>query len=171
MGSRAALAPVKIRVSRRAQRETDRHDAWWRANRPGAPDLLIRELLHVLELLDLNPNLGVPYDAAHFDGPVRRVLMKRTDRHVYYGRWVKSSSSWQCGLHVEDMGRGYRLNRSHLQKQIPSDPAREAEDAAQQVPLGPRPNEARRIDALQRLARALRRRSEQRHRDRIAADD
>lgn len=40
----------------------------------------------VLELLEGNPNLGALYDAKHFEGPVRRVLMKRTERHVYYGR-------------------------------------------------------------------------------------
>jgi plasmid stabilization system protein ParE len=77
---------VKIRVSGRAQREANRHDAWWRANRPDAPDLLIRELLHVLDLLEDNPNLGALYDAEHFEGPVRRVLMKKTQRHLYHGR-------------------------------------------------------------------------------------
>ena len=76
---------MKIRVSSRAQREADRHDAWWRANRPAAPNLLIHELLNVLDLLEKNPSLGVPYDAKHFEGPVRRVLMKKTERHVYYG--------------------------------------------------------------------------------------
>lgn len=76
---------MKIRVSARAQREVDRHDAWWRTNRPGAPDLLIRELLHVLDRLRDNPTLGALYDAAHFEGPVRRVLMKKTERHVYHG--------------------------------------------------------------------------------------
>ena len=77
---------MKIRVSARARREADRADAWWRANRPSAPDLLTRELLHVLDLLRDNPNFGVLYDATHFDGPVRRVLMKKTERHVYHGR-------------------------------------------------------------------------------------
>jgi plasmid stabilization system protein ParE len=77
---------VKIRLSARARREADRADAWWRANRPGAADLLTRELLHVLDLLRDNPNVGALYDATHFDGPVRRVLMKRTERHVYHGR-------------------------------------------------------------------------------------
>jgi len=76
---------VKIRVSGRAQRDADRHDAWWRANRPAAPDLLIRELLQVLELLEGNPNLGALYDATHFEGPVRRLLMRKTERHVYFG--------------------------------------------------------------------------------------
>jgi plasmid stabilization system protein ParE len=56
-----------------------------RANRPNAPDLLVRELLHVIELLQDNPNLGALYDATHFDGPVRRVLMEKTERHLYYG--------------------------------------------------------------------------------------
>lgn len=77
---------MKIRVSGRAQREADRHDAWWRANRPAAPDLLVRELLQVLDLLEGNPHLGAPYDATHFAGLVRRVLMKKSERHVYYGQ-------------------------------------------------------------------------------------
>jgi plasmid stabilization system protein ParE len=77
---------VKIRVSRRAQREADRHDAWWRANRPGSPGLFIRELLQVLELLESNPDVGALYDSKRFMGPVRRVLMRKTERHVYYGR-------------------------------------------------------------------------------------
>jgi plasmid stabilization system protein ParE len=48
--------------------------------------LLIRELLQIIDLLQDNPNLGVLYDATHFEGPVRRVLMKKTERHVYHGR-------------------------------------------------------------------------------------
>ena len=42
--------------------------------------------MHVLELLEDNPSLGALYDATHFDGPVRRILMKKTERHVYHGR-------------------------------------------------------------------------------------
>jgi plasmid stabilization system protein ParE len=77
---------VKIRVSARARREADRAEAWWRANRSDAADLLTRELLHVLDLLRDNPNLGTLYNAAHFDGPLRRILMKKTQQHVYHGR-------------------------------------------------------------------------------------
>jgi plasmid stabilization system protein ParE len=77
---------VNVRVSARARREADRTDAWWRANRPQAADLFTRELLHVLDRLRDDPNLGAPYEAVHFDGPVRRVLMQKTQRHVYYGR-------------------------------------------------------------------------------------
>jgi hypothetical protein len=39
--------------------------------RPAAPDRLNRELLNVLELLETNPSLGVPYDA---DGRLAHVL-------------------------------------------------------------------------------------------------
>jgi plasmid stabilization system protein ParE len=77
---------VRIRVSARAQREADRADAWWRANRPDTADLFTHELLRVLALLRDNPNLGALYDAEHFEGPVRRILMKKTKCHVYHGR-------------------------------------------------------------------------------------
>ncbi len=40
----------------------------------------------MLDLLRDDPNLGASYGAAQFDGPVRRVLMKKTERHVYHGR-------------------------------------------------------------------------------------
>jgi len=42
-------------------------------------------LLQVIELLENNPEVGSMYDAKRFSGPVRRVLMKKTERHVYYG--------------------------------------------------------------------------------------
>ncbi|MEZ4222210.1 MAG: hypothetical protein R3B13_14840 [Polyangiaceae bacterium] len=36
--------------------------------------MLTREQLHVLDLLQDNPNLGALYDATRFEGPVRRVF-------------------------------------------------------------------------------------------------
>jgi len=77
---------VKIRVSARAEREAERAETWWRANRPDVPNLLTEELLHVLDLLRQDPNAGALYEAERFAGPVRRVLMKKTRRHVYCGR-------------------------------------------------------------------------------------
>jgi plasmid stabilization system protein ParE len=78
---------VKLRVSARAQRETDVTDAWWRKHRPSAPDLFLRELVYVIELLMHAPRLGTPYEAEHFDGPVRRVLLERSERHLFYGQF------------------------------------------------------------------------------------
>jgi len=57
---------VKLRVSSRAQRETDRIDGWWRKNRPAAPTLFLRELVCVVELLLHSPTLGTAYEAEHF---------------------------------------------------------------------------------------------------------
>lgn len=77
---------MRIRVSARARREADRGDAWWRTNRPNVADLFTRELLHVLDLLRDNANLGTLYEAVHFEVPVRRILMPKTESHVYQAR-------------------------------------------------------------------------------------
>ena len=76
---------MKVRVSARARREFERCDTWWRANRDAA-DLLTREMLEVLERLPDNPDLGVVYDAILFATPVRRVLLPRSEHHVYHAR-------------------------------------------------------------------------------------
>lgn len=77
---------MKLRVSSRAQRETDRIDAWWRKNRPAAPTLFLRELVYVVELLLHSPTLGTAYDAEQFDGPVRRVILERSACHLFYAQ-------------------------------------------------------------------------------------
>jgi plasmid stabilization system protein ParE len=77
---------VKVRVSARARREADRVERWWRANRLNAADLFTRELLDVLDRLQEHPNVGTLYEAARFEAPVRRILMPRTEHHVYHAR-------------------------------------------------------------------------------------
>jgi len=86
MGSGATFSAVKVRVSERARREADRAETWWRANRPSFVDLFTRELLDVLDRLRERPDLGTLYEAARFEAPVRRILMPRTERHVYHAR-------------------------------------------------------------------------------------
>lgn len=76
---------MKLRVAARAQRETDRIDAWWRKNRSAAPDLFLREVVYITELLTHVATLGTKYEAEHFDGPVRRVLLERSECHLFYG--------------------------------------------------------------------------------------
>jgi plasmid stabilization system protein ParE len=75
---------VKIRVSARARREANRREAWWRENRLATGDLFTRELLHVLDVLAENPNSGTLYEAVRFEVPVRRILMPKTEAHVYH---------------------------------------------------------------------------------------
>jgi plasmid stabilization system protein ParE len=77
---------VKVRVSARARREADRAESWWRANRLNSADLFTRELLDVLDRLRESPNFGTLYEAARFEAPVRRILMPKTESHVYHAR-------------------------------------------------------------------------------------
>jgi plasmid stabilization system protein ParE len=76
---------VTVQISARAQRELERCDSWWRANRD-AKDLLVQEFLEVVARLDANPDLGTAYEAVRFESPVRRVLMPKTAFHVYHAR-------------------------------------------------------------------------------------
>jgi plasmid stabilization system protein ParE len=58
--------PLTVVFQRRATREIEEIDEWWRANRPSAPDLFITELERMLAAV------------AH------RILLRKTRYHVYY---------------------------------------------------------------------------------------
>lgn len=72
-----------LRFGRRAFRDVERIDAWWRANRPAAPELFSDELQDALSLLATAPTIGAPY-AAPTRRPTRRLLLPDTQVHVYY---------------------------------------------------------------------------------------
>jgi hypothetical protein len=56
---------------------------WWRANRPLAPDLFERELEAAKRQLEHHPELPPVYETVR-GRVMRRVLMPKTERHVYY---------------------------------------------------------------------------------------
>jgi plasmid stabilization system protein ParE len=66
--ARAQLAAIKM---------------WWQANRHGAPDLFADELEHALAELSELPHMGAASADARLPG-VRRLLLSRTQYHVYY---------------------------------------------------------------------------------------
>ncbi|WP_437929010.1 type II toxin-antitoxin system RelE/ParE family toxin [Sorangium sp. So ce291] len=75
-------------------------DAWWRENRQGAPSLFAEELAAALRMLRNVPEMGAPYVPKANDG-VRRVLMPRTQYHVYYAyvpeeRFIGVLAIWSC---------------------------------------------------------------------------
>jgi plasmid stabilization system protein ParE len=72
-----------VRFARRALRDVDRIDMWWRDNRPAAPDLFSEELEDALSLLATAPTIGAPYDAPT-RRPTRRLLLPDTQVHLYY---------------------------------------------------------------------------------------
>ena len=104
---------MNLRVSGRAQRETDRTDAWWRKNRPAVPDLFLRELVYVVELLMHSPTLGMAYEAEHLTNRPDRRLGDRPgnggaeDAEATMRRWqasrvpIASASLWPCAAHSQ----------------------------------------------------------------------
>jgi len=75
---------VKVRFAPRALAEAKRRKAWWLKNRPAAPDLFELEFGAALSTLVTMPNMGKVYDAGG-GFPVRRLLLKKTATHVYFG--------------------------------------------------------------------------------------
>jgi plasmid stabilization system protein ParE len=74
---------VKFIISKRARRHIEKIQAWWIANRQDAPTLLLDELAEAERQLRAKPTLGVIY-AAHKSGEVRKILLTRTNNHLYY---------------------------------------------------------------------------------------
>jgi plasmid stabilization system protein ParE len=72
-----------VRFARRAEREVERIDHWWRTNRPDTAQLFASELGAVVTLLTTAPDIGRPYAGKP---SVRRILLRRTRYHVYYTR-------------------------------------------------------------------------------------
>jgi plasmid stabilization system protein ParE len=74
---------VKLRVARRAQRQIERIEAWWAANRPAAPTLFIEELEETFQRICAHPSSGVGWPTSRRP-TLRRILMLRTQNHVYF---------------------------------------------------------------------------------------
>lgn len=58
-------------------------DAWWRENRPKAPELFREELAAALQTITEAPTLGQRYVKIR-NRDVRRSLLRTTRNHVYY---------------------------------------------------------------------------------------
>ena len=75
---------MKIRFTPRALVEAKRRKTWWLKNRPAAPELFELELGAALSTLMTTPITGKVYEA-DVGFPVRRVLLKKSASHVYFG--------------------------------------------------------------------------------------
>ena len=74
---------MKTQLAGPARQQADRIDRWWRENRPAARDLFARELAEVRALIGSMPEMGSSY-VERQGVLVRRVLLARTNQHVYY---------------------------------------------------------------------------------------
>jgi plasmid stabilization system protein ParE len=78
------MTAYKVSVDQRALDQLERILVWWQANRPGARDLVLNELRSAAALLAVSPNLvGTSYSQSR-DPRIRRVLLARSEYHVYY---------------------------------------------------------------------------------------
>jgi plasmid stabilization system protein ParE len=75
--------PLTVVFQRRATREIEEIDAWWRLNRPSAADLFLTELERMLSAIAMMPRLGTPAQSQRVKG-VHRILLRRTRYHVFY---------------------------------------------------------------------------------------
>lgn len=75
--------PLELFVSRRAAREIERIVQWWAVNRPAAPGAVRQDLQAALNLLRVQPDIGVRINEAS-SPDVRRLHLDRIRYWVYY---------------------------------------------------------------------------------------
>jgi len=67
----------------RAARQVESAAQWWRENRQGSPEALSEELLRTLNLIALQPGIGLPATNLRLSG-VRRILLPRVGYFLFY---------------------------------------------------------------------------------------
>jgi plasmid stabilization system protein ParE len=89
-----------VRIDRRAAREIEEAAAWWRANRPSAPEAFEENVAAALDLLAVQPFAGSASKSARLPG-IRRVYLSRVRYHLYYraevaGRKIDVLACWHA---------------------------------------------------------------------------
>src|SRR5438132_10863716 len=74
---------MRIRIFSRARRDITAAAAWWKANRPAAPELFEKELSTALHQLEEVPLSGPAARDARL-GEFRRLSMNQTRYQLYY---------------------------------------------------------------------------------------
>jgi plasmid stabilization system protein ParE len=75
--------PIAVKVTRRAEREIEKADQWWRENREAAPWAFREELENAFHLIAAQPHVGAKATNAKLPG-VRRIHLSRVHYHLYY---------------------------------------------------------------------------------------
>lgn len=75
--------PLVVRPTRRAARQIREADAWWKNNRPTAPDAIGEELERAFAFISQQPGIGARATNVQLLG-VRRIHLSRVRYHLYY---------------------------------------------------------------------------------------
>jgi hypothetical protein len=73
---------VRVDISKRARRDAERIDAWWREHRD-ARELFAREFQEAVHFLKTVASPGTRFPTARRPG-LRRLLLPKTGRHLYF---------------------------------------------------------------------------------------
>jgi len=101
---------VHVRSVPTADERIESADAWWRANRPSAPDLFAQELRAARELLSNSPEVGLRRWHKMIPG-LRRLLLPKSRYHVYYAHNARREEVLILAVWSAVRGRGPRLDR------------------------------------------------------------
>jgi plasmid stabilization system protein ParE len=92
--------PAEVRLTPIAARQAESAFAWWRQNRPAAPELLEEEFERAISVLSSHPLSGPVLDDPAY-AEVRRVSLSRVRYHIYYRlrgeRTVEIVAFWHSG--------------------------------------------------------------------------
>jgi len=99
---------VKLVLAEPARRQAVAIESWWAENRPSAPILFAREFRDTLEYIRRNPGVGTSWPTPRRPD-LRRVLMPRTKRHVYFRVDVSKKVVQVLAVWGAPRGQGPRL--------------------------------------------------------------
>ena len=99
---------MKLVFSPEAVRDIDKTDAWWRENRADAPRIFAEEFAYVCEQIMRKPLIFQPYCRRH-GMEIRRWLMGKTERHVYYEADLERDTITILRVWGARRGRGPKL--------------------------------------------------------------
>ena len=74
---------LKVVVWRRAARQIEAANDWWRANRSASPDALSDEVARAFDLISAQPGVGALAKGPSLRG-VRRILLRRVGYFLHY---------------------------------------------------------------------------------------
>ena len=72
-----------VEFSKLAREDIEAADAWWRVNRPTAPDAVLDEISRAVKLLGESPGIGVAIRGTR-SAEVRRIVLRQISYVLYY---------------------------------------------------------------------------------------
>lgn len=101
--------PLHVEVSELAAEQIRAAEAWWRLNRPKAPNAIREELERASSLIALQPGIGTRIRNATLVG-VRRVLLAR----IHYDLYLPSRGGREAGGTSSILAHRPRQRSSHM---------------------------------------------------------